>query len=90
MGTYGVAIDECTPPKIKAKTKTLINFRYSRNFRCEANVYLIGLKGFHSIFLPHSGMRGQEILSSYRLVNGTSLNSGSINIKVEIETGDLI
>lgn len=48
------------PPKTKAKTKTLINFRHSRNFRREANGYLIGLKGFHSIFLPHSGMRGQK------------------------------
>ncbi|KAF4770793.1 hypothetical protein HAV15_012846 [Penicillium sp. str.  len=49
------------PPKTKAKTKTLINFRHSRNFRREANGYLIGLKGFHSIFLPHSGSIEVEI-----------------------------
>lgn len=88
MGTYGIAIDERTSPKTKAKTKTLINFRHWRNFRREVNGYLIGLEEFHSIFsilLPHSGMRAQEILSSYRLVHATSLNSGSI--EVEIETG---
>lgn len=71
------------PPKAKAKTKTLINFRHSRNFRREANGYLIGLKGFHSIFLPHSGIH--EIPSSYRLVNATSLNSGSIEVGIETE-----